>query len=195
METIVYLTHSRPECLILSLESLRQARGVERYHLIFPLNEDCHPSIPVVINKLADGLDYQIQWRQAGWLCERANGESFNTGAAESDNYFIEIAEDEIVSRDYLEMVEWIFAHPGLQPDLLAVAGGYLQPTPEGGPGDLVASHRIITQATAFMVRPFNEFIRPWLNDEYYAGEYLSEDGVHCYPPGFFEKHFPAFEP
>ncbi len=191
---IVVLAYSRPECLWLCLESLRRARGIEKYHLYFSLNDDCHPDIPKVIKQLCNGLVYEIEQRGAGWLIEHANGEAIKGAADRSESHFVMVAEDEEVSADYLEMVEYCVSHFD-DGNLLAVPGGYVLPPPAtDDAGRLVKSSYVSTVGTAVMVKPFRDYAQPFLNWEYYTSEHQDVQVIAQHRADFFREYFPEYE-
>ncbi len=198
MNAIVILTHQRPDCLWLCLESLIQARGVDKYRLIIATNDDFHPDISQVIAKcLWNKLPYQLALRPAGWLIDEANAKGFKLASDSSDSFFIEIAEDEIISRDCLEMHEYIASH-FRRPETIGIAGAFaVNPFANRDHCDslIFRSQGFTTQASLIFKEPFDQLVRPFLTSEYYANAYGEVGGYMNHKPDFFVKHFPEQQP
>lgn len=195
MNTIVILTHQRPECLQLCLESLTQARGIRHYRIYIATNEDCHPDIVGVCHKVIGWLNPEIDIRPAGWLIDQSNAEAFKAGADRSDDYFIEVAEDEEVSRDCLETLE--YAAKSFRTDkTFGIASAFSVSPFRARPDcdNLIAKHAgLTTQATLIFNEPFNRLLRPLLTPEYYGNEYGVVGGLMTHKADFLAKHFAEF--
>lgn len=204
MNTIVVLTWRRPELLVLSLESLRRCRRIEAYQLYFPLNKDCHPETQRVIHSLCRGLKYEIAWRPPGWYIDHANGEALKDAADRSTLYFMFVAEDEEVSADYLEMMEYCVNNFDFDDGkLLGVPAGYVvRPPASDDMRRLVQSSAFPTVAPMLMVDAFNRWVRPHLCTEYYRdeveGDWTNVLGGHhhgyIHRPDYFKTYFREYE-
>lgn len=198
MNTIVVLTHSRPECLWLCLASLKRARGIEKYHLLIATNEDCHPEVPDVVKRFClNGMSrFQMTMRPAGQLIDEANAEAFKQAANLSENFFIEVAEDEEVSSDWLEMLEYCAGH-FKRTDTIGVAGAFaINPfRPKSNTDSLIyKSAGFTTQASLIFKEAFNQYVAPYLSEEYYANA-SGQVGYINHKPNFFKKYFPDQQP
>lgn len=197
MNTIVILTYSRPECLWLCLESLVQARGIRKYHIYVATNKDCHPDIEYVVRKFLTGLDFEIDMRPKGWMQERANCEACKAAADRSDSYFIEVAEDEEMSKDFLEVLEYVatnFADPGL----FGIASAF-SISPIRWPGKandciIARSNTLTTQATLIFKDKFNQYIRPFITEEYYQAEENERAGLLPRRKEILARYWPRTE-
>lgn len=190
---IVVSTHRRPECLWLCLESLKRCRGIEKYPLYVAMNENSDPEISGVVKKLWQGLTYELAIRPADWLAERANGEAIKVGALLSDDFFFWLAEDDLVSRDYLELGEYVAEH--LRGErLLCVHTASVterEDYPDAGDELLIRSQIFHSIAPVIFKEPFERYVKDYLCEEFYQTETLGLGVFHSYNPDFLNKCFP----
>lgn len=190
---IVVMAHKRPECLWLCLESLRRCRGIEKYPLYVAMNEDSDPEIPGVVEKLWLGLKYQLAIRPSGWLAERANGEAIKAGAFLSDDFVVVLAEDERVSRDFLEFLEYVAKHLRGERLFCVHTAGVTkrEDYPDAGNELLVRSRTFHAIAPKIFKEPFERYAKDYFCEEFYQTERVSSAGIYTYNPGFLNRRFP----
>ncbi len=200
MNTIVILTHHRPECLWLCLESLVQARGIQKYHIYVATNKDCHPDIEYVTRKFLTGLDFELDMRPKGWMQERANCEAWKTAADMSDNYFISVAEDEEVSRDWLEALEYIAEHYA-DPKLFGISPTFaifpIRWLGKANDSLIAKANTMTTQSTLIFKDMYNKYLRWFFTEEYYLAEGNDFTDRHPQRRDIIERYWPGtgFQP
>jgi hypothetical protein len=192
---ITVFTHKRPECLYLCLESLVNCRRIENYSIYLASNENSSPEIRSIAKELLHDLNYEIGIRPEWWLANRANGEAIKAGIARSDKYTVALGEDEVLAKDYLEMIETIIT---LNTDekLLSISGNGLDArVPSGINPDewLIKMNFFIGLNSTILKEPFEKYVKQYFCEEYYKGE-LIVNGVRMHDIGWMATVFPEFQ-
>lgn len=191
--SLLVLAHQRPEFLWLCLESLRKCRGIEKYPLCVAINESSEPAISSVVNKLCQGLDFEFYIMPKEWLALKSYAKALEYVFGKSDDFVIVVEEDQEVSKDFLELMEYVVVN-FREERLFSVIAGLVALPRDNVPSDnelLWVTYRFAMRGYLLFKKPFERYVGPYMCEELYQSETVTALGERSYNRSFVDNAFP----
>lgn len=175
MNTVLLPVFRRPEFFYFLAQSIKNARGADRYRYIVAAEHGCDPQFVPLLKDLQASLGCQVQveLRQRRYGLTENILEGLKLAQSLSSEFTIILEEDLMISRDFFEFLEFLNRHFA-RPDVLSFDGAPQSLIDLGLDPALADSTAVcrgnwyVPLASCIRKQAFEKFLLPHCRREYY---------------------------